>query len=52
MASNPKRIRNFILNGKVYEGGIEELLGGAKHNLGGTGSPDGIPTPTGEVKKD
>lgn len=52
MSANPKRIRNFIINGKVYEGGIEQLLGGAQHNLGGAGIPNGISTPDGEIKKD
>ena len=53
MASKPKRIRTFIINGQVYEGGMEQYYSGqatpakttntVEPNLGGATTPDGLP---------
>lgn len=48
MSPNPKKIKQFINNGKVQDGGVEQILGGAGHNVGGTTSPDRLPEPVKE----
>jgi len=45
LASNPKRVRIFIKDGKKYEGGIEEYHN-SKNDLGGITIPDRLPEQT------
>lgn len=44
MSPKPKRVRSFIINGQVYEGGAEEYYSGKSapmgNELGGDTSPD------------
>ena len=43
MSPKPKRVRSFIINGQVYEGGAEEYYNGTStmgNELGGNTSPD------------
>jgi hypothetical protein len=48
LSDNPKKISLFIKNGQVYEAGsIQAFEGNLGHNLGGTGSPDGVPEAVG-----
>ena len=49
MSANPKKIRTFIINGQMYEGGAEDYFSGRAKpiDVGGTGSPDGV-LPQGE----
>jgi hypothetical protein len=46
LSSKPKRVREFILNGKIYAGGIEEAYSQRntpEYNLGGNGATNGVP---------
>jgi hypothetical protein len=42
MASKPKRVRSFIINGQIYEGGAEEYYNGSSmgNDLGGATTTD------------
>ena len=54
LSAKPKRIRQFILNGKIYDGGMEEAYAqqqGIGNNLGGAGSPNGVSTPPSPYKE-
>lgn len=51
LSPNPKRIRQFILNGQIYEGGIDQAYS-ARNNVGGTGSSNGVSTPTSPFKEE
>ena len=43
MSPKPKRIKTFIINGQIYEGGATEYYQGtAKPYLGGAGSTDSV----------
>jgi len=52
MSSKPKRIRAFMINGQLYEGGAEEYYTGKStamgNDLGGTISPDRVAESTEE----
>ena len=51
MSPHPKRIRTFIKNGQIYQGGAEEVLGNPMaRNLGGIGGPDQLPEASPETK--
>lgn len=52
MAKNPKKIKQFIQDGKVYDGGVEETLNGMVNNVGGAGSTDRVPEAVKEPTKD
>lgn len=52
IGDNLKRKRVFIINGQMYEGGAEEYFGGARNNLGGTGSPNGVLPKTEEAEQE
>jgi hypothetical protein len=51
MTPNPKKIKVFIKNGQVYEGGIEEAMG-TPFNVGGYRNPSSTQGGTGTDKKD
>jgi hypothetical protein len=44
MSPKPKRVRVFLKNGQVYEGGAEEVFqNNSGHHLGAVGRPDTLP---------
>lgn len=49
LSPNPKRVRVFIHNGKIYEGGIEEAFLQIRNELGGVRGTDGVLPPTEEA---
>jgi hypothetical protein len=52
MSPHPKRTKVFMLNGQLYEGGIEEAFR-ARNNLGAVGSPNGVlPPAEGKAEED
>lgn len=49
MSPNLKRIRTYIKNGKVYEGGIEEMFSAT--NPSGSPITAGIPETSGDTRE-
>lgn len=54
MSAKPKRVRSFIINGQIYEGGAEEYYNGSSvgNELGGAPSTDRLAESTEEYKKE
>jgi len=52
MSPKPKRVRTFIINGQVYEGGAEEYYNGSSvgNELGGATSTDRVAESTEDNK--
>lgn len=48
MSAKPKRVREFMINGKLYAGGAEEYYNGMANEVGGTGPADRVQPPTGK----